>query len=1348
MKKNGVSRCTSLILSLCIILTCISFSFTSAVAVTVDDDNAVSLSSTAAGSLVEDDGFTWDNATVYFLLTDRFKNGNKSNDHSYDRTTDANGSPLSGWDTNPGTFHGGDFAGITQTIEDGYFDDLGVNALWISAPYEQAHGYCDSGKGFAHYSYHGYYVLDYTEADANFGTAEEFETLVDTAHKHGIRVIMDIVMNHTSYNTVKDMEDYNFGTLLPGASDFKYKLDNVSDVNSYIDYKSSAADWGRWWSNDWIRSGLPGYTEGSGGDYTMSLSGLPDFRTEQTQPVSIPPILKTKWTKEGTYNQKVAKYGDSNTVTGYISTWLAEWVKNYGVDGFRCDTAKHVEKSSWNQLKTACVAALKTWRQNNPDKPGANWKEDFWMTGEHWDHGVGYDEYYTQGGFDSMINFSTCGGEPLAGSGVANIYQGYADSINTKDGFNVLSFISSHDETLARGNENTMIYNGSAFLLLPGGVQIFYGDESNRPLYQGVAFDGYGGSGHSLRSDMNWDSLNTNVLAHWQKVGQFRNDHVSVGAGENIKLSATNGVAFGRTYDKNGVKDKVAAAIGCSANRDVTIDVSSVWSDGQNLVNTYDQSSAIVTNGKVTFNSGANGTILVQEPDGRPLLSVKGNPKFSGTQTLTVSLEGCDTAKCSIDGGNKFLVQNGSTFTIGNTAYDGDTIKVTLEAENDRGTSSSSFSFLKVAQEEVVDPTTPTTPGEKAKLIVKTWDGSAPYAYVWTGDSNELLGAWPGTKLTSKNADGNYYIELDTTDTYNVVLNNGSGTQSSNITNLNGTTTIEVTNSSYGTKIIGGGSDEPTEESVTIRVKPYGSSVPNLYVWDNSDTSIHGSWPGAKLSEKDDDGNYIVTIPNKKSVNAILNEGSSQTPDITDISGDVTIEITSADYSTYKLTRNETPLSGMELLKKEAREVKILTASDYTSESWSTVSSAMTVADSLIAQGDAADAAAIESAVAQLQSAKTALKLATPTLSYAVIGQSTIKGYSAPEAKVTVTVDSKTYTAVADDITGEYQVTASALARSSKIAVSAERNGITSGTLNYNMTSGNITGGDKPTQPTTEPTQPTTKPTQPTTEPTTATQPTEPTSASSADKSLTVKATSNFFPSYTQKFDENTNTVTVTYYLKSDKSLLDSQWVLSYDPTFLKFNKEKNSNVDYLMPCVSSGSYANLEPVEKDGTPIIGKIYGNSVNLRLDKLKTSDGNEVAFVTATFDVLKSGSTTVDLFVDVITISDANDNDEAVIENGVIGSYTTPVTGTTRVYEGQYQGATDYIYGDIDNNKIINVKDATYIQKYLASSASLTDIQKALADVNSDNKITIIDATLIQKYIAQLQSDSRVGQPYNK
>lgn len=244
MKKRSMKRALSAVLTLCMALPGASVAFGSASAATVSDDSSTSASSTAAGSLVEDDGFTWDNANVYFLLTDRFKNGNTANDHSYGRTLDKDGKPLDGWDTNPGTFHGGDFAGVTQSIEEGYFDNLGVNAIWISAPYEQTHGYCDSGKGFAHYSYHGYYVLDYTETDANFGTKEEFKTLVDTAHEHGIRVIMDIVMNHTGYNTVADMEQFGFGTLLDGALDFKYKLTDVGEVNDHIDYKTSEEDWG------------------------------------------------------------------------------------------------------------------------------------------------------------------------------------------------------------------------------------------------------------------------------------------------------------------------------------------------------------------------------------------------------------------------------------------------------------------------------------------------------------------------------------------------------------------------------------------------------------------------------------------------------------------------------------------------------------------------------------------------------------------------------------------------------------------------------------------------------------------------------------------------------------------------------------------------------------------------------------------------------------------------------------------------------------------------------------------------------------------------------------------------
>ncbi len=1250
MKRTVFSRCLSVFLTLCIVLSCITVSFVSVGAVTVEENSSVSASSET------NKDFSWDNATVYFLLTDRFKNGNTSNDHSYNRGLNQSGAVVSNIDDRA-TFHGGDFAGITQTIKDGYFNDLGVNAIWISAPYEQIHGYVvgdDSNPSYAHYSYHGYYVLDYTQTDANFGTAKEFETLVDTAHEHGLRVILDVVLNHAGYNSMHDMGEYGFGTLKSGWQNTYYTHQGInnSTYHSFIDYDSSASDWGKWWGTDWIRCGVAGYSEQGGSDLTNTLSGLPDFRTESSKTVDIPAILKTKWTKEGRLSQEtnelksyLSSKGKTQTVTNSISYWLSTWVREYGVDGFRCDTAKHVEQASWKTLKTTCVEALKEWRKNNPNKPGANWDEEFWMTGECWDHNIGWgkDAYFTQGGFDSMINFETQGGGLVAQGSVKNVYNGYASSINTQEGFNQLSYLSSHDSTLTRGN---LIQTGSAFLLLPGGVQIFYGDETNRPYVSGIGNDGNGGAGHSLRSDMNWSSMDKNVLAHWQKVGTFRNNHIAVGAGSNTDLSTTAGYAFGREYNKNGMTDKVAGCIYAGSNTNVTIDVSKLWKDGQNLMNAYDQSSAVVSGGKVTFNSGANGTILIQEPDGRPLMNVTGAAKFTGTQTVTVSLEECEVAKCSIDGGNKFYVYDGTTFSIGSTGYDGDTITVTLEAENDKGSSKADFTFEKAKQGEVIDPT-PTQPVEKAKILVSTHDGSAPYAYVWVGADTALAGAWPGTKLTQRDSEGNYVLELNTTETYNVVLNNGSGAQSADLTNLNGTSKLKVNNSSYSSSVISTGTPinggDENGKGVTIHVKPYNSgSAPYLYVWTDNDGDLNGAWPGGKLTSKDEDGNYVFTVPGKSSVNAIVNNGSGgQTADITGLSGEVLITVTDAGCTQYKLTKLETPASGVELLKSMARKVKAMTESDYTASSWASLKSLMTSVDTLVVQGEDADEATVQSTITKLESAMKALVLNNAKLTYAVSGNSTIKGVAASNANVSVVVGGKTYNVVSDDVTGAFTVTGATVNASSTIKVTVTRNGVSSASYTYNMSSGNINNGETPTSPTTptdpqptdpQPTDP--KPTdpQPTDPQPTDSKPTDPTPTvpDDSDNTLTIKATSNIFPSATQTVDVEQGTVTLTYKLDSTMDVVNAQWKLTYDSSKLACTAEGNKDAkgQTITPVVGS------QLVYKFGN---GYVNGNFTNLNM---YTFDGDN--FVSVTFDIIGSGTANVNLNLEILTVGYFDDN----------------------------------------------------------------------------------------------------------
>lgn len=836
------------------------------------------------------DDFSWDNASVYFLLTDRFKNGNTSNDHSYGRATDSSGKALSGWETNPGTFHGGDFAGITQKINEGYFDDLGVNAIWLSAPYEQIHGYVTPGEpnDFSHYSYHGYYVLDYTESDANFGTKQEFQTMVDTAHKHGIRVVMDIVMNHAGYNTIKDMVDYNFGKFKDKstATSFIYKLTGVNSLHDYIDYDSGTSEWGNWWGPDWIRSGLPGYAEENGSDLTRCLSGLPDFKTESTKSVSIPPILKNKWTKEGTYNSKIGKYGNSDTVSNYITKWLAEWVSTYGVDGFRCDTAKHVDLGSWKKLKTACVAALKQWRQNNPSKDGAKWTDDFWMTGECWDwKGLDGGDYYTAGGFDSMINFGFSGSGVPGISNINGTYQGYANALNTKPGHNVLTYISSHDSNLARGD---LIYQGSAFQLLPGAIQIFYGDETNRPTVAGMGFDGHGGSGHSLRSSMNWDSIDQSVLKHWQKVGKFRSKHICIGAGDHQQITPYNaetGYTFSRSYDRGDLADSVIAVIGAPKNKKIPVNVSSIWGNKTKLTNFYDGSTATVTNGVAEFDSGENGTILIEGPQSTIRVKLMGDYSFYDSETITVKLKGATSATVKVEGGSSFTVQDGSTFKIGDGIAVGTVFSVDVTARNGDELLETSFKFKK------------KDPNAVTRVFFDNsgynWSDVKAYIYDESGSEVKANSAWPGKAMNFDSSLNLYTIDVDDGLENGKVIFIGSGGR---YPQGEGAPGLDIAETNM--ILMAGNKWEPYSGQTPTKPAPpdpntmttiyfdnssANFATPYVYYWSKATDSGEAAWPG-KAMTKYKDNVWKCTFSKQYDMCIFSNNGGNQTGNL-DIPG-------------------------------------------------------------------------------------------------------------------------------------------------------------------------------------------------------------------------------------------------------------------------------------------------------------------------------------------------------------------------------------------------------------------------------------------------------------------------------
>ncbi len=291
--------------------------------------------------------------------------------------------------------------------------------------------------------------------------------------------------------------------------------------------------------------------QGRGDGLKSCVGFLPDIKTELTGGVGLPPILSTKWTREGrlsTETQKLdtwfSQTGKVRTPANYIVKWLSDYVRDFGIDGFRVDTAKHVELNVWKDLKAEAAKARQDWMAANPTKAAAL-KGDtaFWMTGEVWNHGVGRDAYFDNG-FDSLINFNFQG---QAGN-VAGLDATYTElaSVNANNStpYNMLSYISSHDKGMF--DRNNLKTGLTSLLLAPGGVQLYYGDESARPLMSSWAGD------HQWRGDMNWGSSDTALLGHAQKLGKFRNSHMAVGAGSHQKL-ADGPYTFARIKDSDKV---------------------------------------------------------------------------------------------------------------------------------------------------------------------------------------------------------------------------------------------------------------------------------------------------------------------------------------------------------------------------------------------------------------------------------------------------------------------------------------------------------------------------------------------------------------------------------------------------------------------------------------------------------------------------------------------------------------------------------------------------------------------------------------------------------------------------
>lgn len=509
--------------------------------------------------------FVWEGANVYFLLTDRFNNGNPENDINFDRTEET--AVLRG-------FEGGDILGVTQKIEEGYFTDLGINAIWLTPVVEQIHGATDEGTGKT-YGYHGYWAKDWTAIDPNFGSRKDLENMVKAAHAKGIRILLDVVLNHTGPVTEKDPV----------------------------------------WPDDWVRTGPTcDFTTYETTTACTLVENLPDILTESDEPVELPDALLAKWKKEGRLSQELdelqlffERTGYPRAPRYYIIKWLTDYINDFGVDGFRVDTVKHVNENAWADLHKEANYAFETWKKKHQDEILDN--NPFYMVGEVYNYGIsGGREFdfgdrkvdYFNYGFKSLINFEL---KEDGQKDYETIFKKYNQLLNTKlKGKSVLNYLTSHDDGSPFDKDRTQPYKTANVLLLtPGASQVYYGDETSRSL----VIEGAEGDA-TLRSFMNWEELDSiteiqNIHKHWQKLGQFRRNHPAIGAGRHKRLSKSPYV-FSRTYVDGDYRDKVVVALDLPKGKKSLV-VKGFFGDGTKLYDTYSDTEVIVTKGKVVLDN-------------------------------------------------------------------------------------------------------------------------------------------------------------------------------------------------------------------------------------------------------------------------------------------------------------------------------------------------------------------------------------------------------------------------------------------------------------------------------------------------------------------------------------------------------------------------------------------------------------------------------------------------------------------------------------------------------------------------------------------------------------------------
>ncbi|WP_334115251.1 pullulanase [Streptococcus parasuis] len=489
----------------------------------------------------------WDEQVIYFMMTDRFYNGDVSNDQVVDGDV-----------INPrGLYQGGDFKGVTAKLD--YLKELGVDSVWLTPIVENVPQNVGSATDGEYYAYHGYWASNFEELNPHLGSLADFHELIDAAAEKGINIIVDVVLNHAGYGAEETFE----GMVRTNEEDKQ------------------------------------------GDDQLGSLSGLPDFKTEEA------------------------------TVRNQLVAWQASWLersttaKGNSIYGFRVDTVKHVDDTTWQHFKNELV-------DRDPD---------FHLIGESWganykdtkgDLGIGTMDSLLDFGFKDITKYLVNGQLKAAGKELEERSKVLTSAASLGQ------FLGSHDEdgflyslggAEKEGNLDKLKLAASLLITAKGQPVIYYGEElgqsgqNNWPAYDN-------------RYDFDWSKVETSDIEdHYQKLLAFRNGNSTLlSRGDTTTLAGND--SQGWLISKRSYQDQAAYLVFST--------------------NTESKEMAIEVSGKdvVVTDAYTGKSYQAIEKDGKWVVQVE-LPTIGQGGTMLLQTEAGDIVNASMQGATEEPIEAG-----------------------------------------------------------------------------------------------------------------------------------------------------------------------------------------------------------------------------------------------------------------------------------------------------------------------------------------------------------------------------------------------------------------------------------------------------------------------------------------------------------------------------------------------------------------------------------------------------------------------------------------------------------------------------------------------------------------